>query len=132
MIGVGHIYQLLRLGCIGADADLAVAYEPATWKEVSVSVVQVRALVGRLLAEPDGADLDGGSLVAAARESYWMERTWETVLRRWRANGVPQGVLDRARALLPDDHLHPKKIDALEALGLLRADVWISSYNRSL
>ncbi|WOB11350.1 TfuA-like protein [Piscinibacter gummiphilus] len=123
MIGVGTIYQLMRLGEIDADTDVAVSYDPDTWSEISVSIVQLRALLGALphgLASPP---ID--ELLESARSIYWLERSWSHVWQAWARIGMTSDTLNRAKFLASDDRIHPKKRDAVEAIRLVTATRWI-------
>lgn len=120
MIGVGTIYHLLRLEKIPADADVAVAYEAGSWQELGASVVHVRAIAARLTSAISAAEL-----VHAARRIHWLERGWADVLKAWGALGVDSQTLAKAKAMSVNEALHPKKLDALEAIRLMRADQWV-------
>jgi TfuA protein len=124
MIGVGDVYLMLRSydGC--SDDEVAVAYHPETFQELTVSLVQVRALIRVLttrgLVMPGQAE----ELLAAAREIYWYERRWERVAEAWRACGVRDSVLLDADGVVSDSRVHPKLLDAAQAARIMLADVW--------
>lgn len=120
MIGVGTVYQLLRLEKIPADADVAVSYSAGSWQELGVSVVQVRAIVARLTSPHPAAQL-----VQAARRIHWLERSWADVFKAWSLLGVDAETLAKAKAMSANEALHPKKTDALEAIRLLCAEQWV-------
>jgi hypothetical protein len=122
MLGVGRVYQLLRLGLIQSDADVAVAYHPDDWREVTVSMVQVYALVQCLERRHD-LHVAGSALIGAARSIYWLERSWASLWAAWQALGGSDDVLGAARCLAKDETAHPKKRDACEAMELITGGI---------
>jgi hypothetical protein len=124
MVGVGDIYTLLRLGVIRSDADLAVAYDPDTYRELTVSLVEVRAALGKL-----GEALSLGrreEAFEAARSCYWMERSSGALRAAWRGVGLPDAVTARLLEVLTDETCHPKRRDAEYALRCVTASLWLS------
>jgi len=115
MIGFGDVYQMLRLGIITSDAELAVPYDPHTYEELGFSLVQVRAAIGELPAE-DVSPAEQQILFEAARSCYWMERTRWSLESAWK----------RALRQMQTPSGHPKRRDALYALRCITARSWLS------
>jgi hypothetical protein len=119
MFGFGDIYNLMRLNVIRSDAEVAVAYHPDTFAEVTASLVHVRAVLQA--AERLGIieKSHRAELLELARSRFWAERSWSTVFSMWKSAGVAGDCLDRLRELSLDAEIHPKKRDAKTALSLV-------------
>jgi hypothetical protein len=124
MIGVGDIFNLLRLGILSADAELAVTYHPDTFEELTVSLVHVRAfLAGSKLPGVSDAALE--LAFAAAQGIYWAERSWASVVAAWASHGLPDVLLTEARLEARRPMHHPKRHDAELALQTLLGRTWV-------
>jgi hypothetical protein len=77
MIGLGCIYDLLRLGIVTDDAELAVAYHPSTWQELTISLINLRF---RLLEAPSLLPEVKQEIWRTAKSIFYMERTAEEIL----------------------------------------------------
>lgn len=123
MIGIGDIFSLLRLEIVSADDELAVAYHPSTFVELTASIVHVRSVLFSAAAGSVSGAVVGRAL-SVAREIYWMDRDWSLLFNRWVAEGIPMGFVDRARILAKRRRCHPKVRDATLAVQLLLTKVW--------
>ena len=123
MIGIGDVYALLRLGVLTSDADVAVAYEPDTYCEISVAMVHVRAA----LASVTGLSAaDRAALLAAARHCYWMERSAAMLAKSWSSITVDPAAVESLLAVLADPEGHPKRRDGLLALRCILSTDWLA------
>lgn len=125
MIGVGEVYALYRLGILVSDAEVAVAVDPRTHRELGLSLVHVRALLQQLVAE-GACDRDTGHrMLDHAARLHFLERSWPTCRGAWRAAGMDERALERLGQLVVDPRAHPKTRDAELALRLTVADLWV-------
>lgn len=115
MIGIGTIYQLLRLGVIESDAELAVAYHPETHRELTASLVHVRALLHALEPELPPGELERA--IDVARSVYWAERSWAALRATWKRAGMSAALLDAAAREGEGPRHNPKRRDAALALS---------------
>lgn len=132
MIGVGDVFQMLRSGRINNDDEVAVAYTEDHERELTVSLVHVRAVIAHVnrTAKPSQVPVEdrrwGHLALETARQIYWMERTPDALGRAWRSAGLSPRRIRACLETLSASEFHPKKIDAKRALMLLAADVWPS------
>jgi len=125
MIGVGEIYTLYRTGVLTSDGEVAVALHPDDHRELTASIVHLRAVLQRL-AEEDAMSLaEARHCLDAARGIHFLERSWAACARAWAALGVAEQALRRAQEYAGDRRLHPKIRDAEQALRSLLADIWV-------
>lgn len=115
MIGIGRIYEQLRLGHIDADAEVAVAYHPDSHEELTVSLVHVRELLDHAFPSSEQQPLRELALTLA-RRIYWAERSWPAVLSSWKRASLPLALLTLASDETRRLQLHPKRRDAELAL----------------
>jgi hypothetical protein len=115
MIGVGTVYQMLRLGVIESDAEVAVAYHPETYRELTASLVHVRALLAAVYPGPAEHGRRESAL-AVAREIYWAERSWSALRAAWQRAGTDSALLRAALLESEAPRHHPKPADAALAL----------------
>ncbi|MCH9687310.1 MAG: hypothetical protein K0V04_38100 [Deltaproteobacteria bacterium] len=124
MIGVGEIYTMLRMDIVTADAELAVAYHPDTHRELTYSLVHVRAAVASVADTPAMAEL-APTLLHAAQAIYWPERSRARLQRAWTRQGLSEHQLARLLGRLADPELHPKHKDARLAVQCALASDWV-------
>ena len=112
MVGIGEVYLQFRLDPVPSDGDVAVAYHPDSHEELTVSVVQLRALARALaIGGFDAALVD--TMFDVGSEIYWCERTWERLWDAWRSLGSDAArAMEEARAWAAVPACHPKVRDA--------------------
>lgn len=125
MIGVGDIYTLFRLGVLRSDADVAVAYDPDGFSELTISLVYVRSVLSAMERRQELSALQARKFLARARAVYWCDRTWERLGREWRDGNLNARALARAIELIRDPRLDPKKTDAVLAVHSVLAQRWV-------
>lgn len=124
MIGIGDIYNLFRIGVLRSEADVAVAINPKTHEEVSVSIVHIRFILAHLEKEKHITKGQSRRLLIQARGFFWFERNWDDILSKWKESGLENPVLDEIRKLISDKAAHPKKLDAYLALTTVLSHRW--------
>ena len=119
MIGIGEVFTLLRLETVTADDEVAVAYDLDEKRELTASLVHVRALLAR--HEPSAA-VDA---LAVARSIHWAERTWRRLAAEWTARGIASALVREVVSAAGDDGMHPKLRDGRLAVASVLASTWI-------
>jgi len=120
MVGLGDVYAMYRIGRLRSDADVSVCYNPINWEEVTVSLVHVRAVLGRAEADGHIGGLEARTLLARARSIHWTERAPGRLLDAWRECKAAGAI----GSLLADPASHPKRRDSNHALAVLLSHRW--------
>lgn len=128
MIGVGDVYLGLRTGLLRGDGEVAVALNPFTFEEMTVTTVFLRAAAGGLLAAELATATDARRIVHAAASVHFFDRTPEACNESWIAAGVDEPIRVAALAYLAVPRNNPKVRDARLALGHLLATLWPMSH----
>jgi hypothetical protein len=121
MVGVGAIYQAYRQGELTDDDEVAVAHADAEhgFRALSTPMVTIR----QLLADAVRAELldpeDGDALTRLAKQLFYADRHWGTLLERGRAAGIAEDSLRKVLELVRVDPPDPKRRDAVAALELI-------------
>jgi hypothetical protein len=115
MVGVGQIFEWYRDGVIDADDEVAVTYDPVTYRTTSVPLVNIRfCLRGAVLAGVvTGTEADG--VIRALRAVYFPLRNYQLVTQ------ICPRLEDYIQTHRPDQ----KRDDAvtlLQALAAMRQD----------
>lgn len=122
MEGVGSIFESFQSGELEDDDEVAVAHGSAEdgYRLLSEAMVNIRAT----LAAAESSGVVGARTRAAlervAKELFYMERAWPTVLTRAACEGLPVRELEALRAWLPTGRVDQKRRDALSMLRTLR------------
>jgi hypothetical protein len=119
MIGFGSIYYQYRLGYLKSDADVAVIYEETkagNYKELTVSIVHLLFLLKHLQKVELIEQIQLNRMLLKAKRIFWVDRTWDALFETWVQMQVNTKVLTRLDQLKDLPELHPKKLDALEAM----------------
>lgn len=125
MIGVGKVFEAYASGAIEDDDEVAVVHAPGAdgCTMFSEAMVNIRAALER--AQADGLVSAGSraTLLAAAKETFYPERSWAALFDAGRARGVPDGELAALRAWVEAARPNQKRDDALELLALLAREI---------
>jgi hypothetical protein len=124
MIGVGDIYLGLRTGIVRGDGEVAVALNPFTFEEITVTIVFLRATAAALLSAGCTTEVDARKLVATAGRIHFLDRTAEACVAAWMAAGIGEEVRAAALAYLAVPRHNPKMRDAGSAVAHLLATLW--------
>lgn len=120
MRGVGAIYEKFQRGELIADDEVALVFSPDDHRALSEPMVNVRyALEG---AESAGVvdRTERRALIRVAKEIYFAERTWRTLLRA-AAGRVAEATLTRLQAFLKTGDFDLKGNDARLLVTEVRA-----------
>jgi len=119
MEGVGEIYELYRKGELVSDDEVALIFEPESFKPLSEPMVNMRYNLG--LAEERGI-INGEEkekILSIAKSLYYPERDYERILNL--AGGeVGKEVLERLKKFLTEERRDLKQEDAIEALRRIK------------
>jgi hypothetical protein len=121
MIGVGGIFEDYAAGRRVADADVAVAHAPEAFafRPLTEAMVDVEAVLERLVAAATLSVETAQRLQAAATRLHFSQRDWPAILAEaGEAEQNRASILDAVRRL----GFSRKRADALALLQRLRAD----------
>lgn len=111
-LGVGRIFEMFRDGILDADDEVAVVYDPETYRPLCDPLVNLRAALH--MAEADGVidELEEAELITGLRALYFPERSYRSLEALCpRLSGYFRSIT------LPD----VKRSDALELLLQLKS-----------
>jgi hypothetical protein len=125
MEGIGKIFEAYRDGALEDDDEVAVLHGPAErgYKAASAAMVNVRATLKA--AETAGIirQRTRRQLERVAKELFYQERSYRTIIERAAENGLPNNELDALCGWLPTGQIDQKRDDALAMLRAMRA--WV-------
>jgi hypothetical protein len=123
MRGIGHIYEQFRDGVLEDDDEVAVLHGPEElgYPPLTEAMVNIRATMGeaerRGMLTPEFA----AHITGVAKALFYKERTYDTVLQRAAASGLPATALRDVAAWLPSNCIDQKRRDADALLAAVRA-----------
>jgi ribosomal protein S12 methylthiotransferase accessory factor len=79
--GVGRVYDMFKRGIIERDDEVALIFDPHTYRTVSEPLVNVRYAVERLVSSGTLPRDKGRRIVAAARALHYRDRDYRRILR---------------------------------------------------
>jgi len=126
MEGVGRIYELYRGGELVSDGEVALIFEPDSFKPLSEPLVNIRYNLG--LAEERGIINKEAKekILRIAKSLYYPERDYERILSV--AEGeVEKKDLERLKKFLRGERRDLKREDAIEALRRIK-DIYNHRY----
>lgn len=118
MHGLGVIHDMLRAGIVNDDSELAVAYRPDSYDEISISLIQIRFALIEMLSAGHSIEL-AREIFSASKGIYFLDRTIFGLHKRWLEIGISEKVVSEISDALNDKSKHPKRRDAEYALTLL-------------
>jgi hypothetical protein len=118
MVGIGTIFQAYRDGVFTDDDEVAVAHadEEYGYRALSIPMVTIRPVLAAAHRQRIVSEGVASTLTAIAKQLFYADRHWETVLQRGLADGLPESELHALRALVRTSRLDPKRDDAIQAL----------------
>jgi len=119
MEGVGEIYELYKQGELVSDDEVALIFEPDSFKPLSEPMVNIRYNLG--LAEERGIINKEAKekILSIAKSLYYPERDYDRILNV--AEGeVEKEVLERLKKFLRGERRDLKREDAIDALKKIK------------
>jgi hypothetical protein len=122
MVGVGRVFEAYRDGLLDDDDEVAVAHGPAEagWRASSDAMVNIRATFERAMAAGILRAATHDALVKIAKDLYYPDRVYPTILAAALEQGLPAGQIAALSAFLPTGRINRKRDDALLLLRALR------------
>ncbi len=124
MEGVGRIYELYRKGELVSDDEVALIFEPESFKPLSEPLVNIRYNLE--LAEERGIINKEAKekILGIAKSLYYPERDYERILSVAEVE-VEKEVLERLKKFLREGKRDLKREDAIEALKRIKEIWWV-------
>lgn len=125
MVGVGEIFAAYRDGALEADDEVALLHGPEETGFIPLTepLVNVRATCRAAEAAGFVQGHEAQAIVAAAKSIFYKERTWRETIARSRAAGLPDATIGRFEAWLPGRQVDRKRLDALDMIERMRAEL---------
>lgn len=122
MRGVGEIFEDYRDDVLTDDDEVALVHGPAETGFVALSepMVNIRATVKQAASQNVLDDRTAERLIAIAKEQFYQDRTWKSVLRAAAAIVDPDPLTSFSE-WLSDNKVDQKRLDALALLEALSA-----------
>jgi hypothetical protein len=79
MVGIGRIFEQFRDGVLDADDEVAVAYEPGTYRALSDSMVNLREALALARNEGVITESQHDELISAIKTRYFPHRSWRAL-----------------------------------------------------
>ena len=120
MQGVGWIFEQFRDGCLEDDDEVALVHGPAElgYAPITVPMVNVRANIERAIEEQVIEAATGLLLTTTAKNIFYQDRTWESVLSSVQAH---DDSLSRFRDWVCEHQVDRKREDAESLLRVMQA-----------
>jgi hypothetical protein len=122
MAGVGQIFEAYHTGAIEDDDEVAVVHADAEhdFRPLSVALVNIRATLARAEAEHVISGSLRTTLLVLAKQRFYPQRDYQTLIADARAAGVPMAELAQLQAWLPDHQVDQKRADARTMVQAMR------------
>jgi hypothetical protein len=122
MNGVGRIFESLRDGTLEDDDEVAVDHGPADVKYLALNdaMVDIRVTFAAAVAEGIVEKATESALVGIAKQLFFTERTYATILERAYHAGLPDTDVKKLRLWLPTNRRSQKRTDAIALLSAIR------------
>lgn len=129
MHGVGRIFAGYRAGAFEGedepfedDDEVAIAHAPAQlgYAALSEAMINIRCTLAQAQARGVVSPATRKALADIAKRMFFPERSYEALLERARAAGLPAVELDALQAWIPGGRVDQKREDALLLLTAIR------------
>jgi hypothetical protein len=111
MVGVGTIFEWYRDGVIDADDEVAVTYDPVTYRSTSVPLVNLRACLRGAVVAGVVPEKEADEVIRILKEMYFPLRSYQLVTK----------ICPALEAYLLQRQLDQKRDDAVMLLQMLSA-----------
>lgn len=81
VVGVGRIFEMYRAGTIERDDEVALLFDPDTFKPVTEPLINVRYAVERLVRSTTLSRDAGNALIEACAQLHYTQRTYGAIFR---------------------------------------------------
>lgn len=122
MIGNGAVYRMYRDGVLDADDEVAVAHTPAPdYRSLTVPMVVLRHATDMAVRAGAIDEIDATSIIAAARDIHYTERSWQALEHSLDANDSVPGAVVRLRKFVDSspDAADIKAVDVFDTLQMI-------------
>lgn len=121
MVGVGEVFAAFRDGELEDDDEVAISHGPAAlnYPNLSESMVNIRWSLSLAKAEGIISRRSHDDLIALAKQQYYADRSYVSLLRNAQESGFDHLELKRLGAWLSDHKVDQKQQDAVALLKLL-------------
>lgn len=118
MRGVGSIFEAFRDGLLEDDDEVAIQHGPAELGYLALSepMVNIRATLDEAVSEGIVDTQIARALAAMAKERFYPERGWRSLLEQASADGFDKDHLKAIEAWLPLGRVDQKRRDAVAML----------------
>jgi hypothetical protein len=122
MEGVGSVFEAFRDGTYRDDDEVTIVHAPAEdgYQPLSEAMVNIRRGLADARDAGHVSSLTHDRLTAAAKDTFYPDRSWNKVVRDGEALGVPAGELSALRAFVREMTPDAKRDDALALLTHIR------------
>jgi hypothetical protein len=121
MRGIGQIYEQFRDGVLEDDDEVAVLHGPEElgYPALTEALVNIRATFDEAARAGVLSPEVAAQLTAFAKSLFYKERTYDAVLQRATASGMPATTLRDLAAWLPSSRIDQKRRDAAALLAAI-------------
>ena len=112
MIGVGEIFEWYRDGIVDADDEVALTYDPSTYRPTSEPLINIRFALRDAVLEHIVEEVEATHTIEKIRKTYFPFRSFELVYQE--CPEIKQFVMNR--------HPNRKRDDALQLLHMIAND----------
>jgi hypothetical protein len=117
MEGVGEIYQLYRDGTLISDDEVALVFDPVSFKPLSEPLINVRDNLREAEEKGFVSEEEGEKILNSALSIYFPQRTYERIIE---AADIDEATRNRFRDFLQKSKRDLKREDALQALKRIK------------
>ncbi|MGH3632568.1 MAG: TfuA-like protein, partial [Mycobacterium sp.] len=118
MVGIGGIFRSYRDGTCTDDDEVAVAHadHEHSYRALSTPMVTIRRILSAAACKKIVTEETAATLVVIAKQLFYADRHWGTLIERGRAAGLENADLSALRTFVRGNSPDPKRDDAIEAL----------------
>jgi TfuA protein len=121
MIGVGSVFEWFRDGVVEADDEVALTYDPDTYRPCAEPLINIRFALRDAVQESVIAESKADEIIQTLRQVYFPRRSYQLVFQR-----CPE-----LKEFINERHPDQKRDDALLLLRTIADPGWGDSIARS-
>jgi hypothetical protein len=125
MHGIGWIFEQFRCGALMDDDEVTVGHggPDERYAARSEAMVNIRRTLHAARVAGVVGDATAEALAALAKDVFYANRSYPLVLRLGAEAGLPEAELTALREWLPANGVDQKRIDAVQMLDVMAADL---------